>query len=238
MRSAHSRLDYDPSDLWADFERFGVLYLPRLFDPVFVARIGVAADRIYASRDEKARRMMARKGIQLRDDWRAIGLNRIRLGLRPLTGLLMHTVLVELAWTYLGKKPVAHVDSYVRVQEPKQRRTHLPFHRDQTVIGARLLNVWIPLVPCGHDAPGLEIVAGSDGRRLDAANPSAAGVVERARLDEASVLAAFPSEAFWRPVLAPGDALIFSGETIHRTHITQGMKRPRASIDLRLVQSP
>jgi hypothetical protein len=235
MRSAHSRLDYVPSDLWADFERYGVLYLPGLFNPVLIARIGVAADRIYASRDEKARRLMARKGIQLRDDWRAIGLNRIRLGLRPLTGLLMHTVLVELGWSYLGKKPVAHVDSYVRVQTPTSRRTHLPFHRDQTVIGSRLLNIWIPLVACGRDAPGLEIVAGSDSRPLDPADPLAAGLVERARLDEASVLAAFPAEALWRPVLSPGDALVFSGETIHRTHIAPGMKRPRASIDLRLV---
>ena len=238
MRPALSRLDCDPCDPWADFERHGVLYLPRLFEPAFIARIGAAADRIYARRDEKARWLMERKGIQLRDDWRAIGLDKIRLGLRRLPGLLMHEALVELAWTYLGERPVAHLDSYVRVQTPTSRHTHLPFHRDQTVVGARLLNVWIPLVPCGHDAPGLELVAGSDGRRLDPANPCAAGIVERARLDEASVLAAFPSEAFWRPVLAPGDVLVFSGETIHRTHITPNMKRPRASIDLRLVQRP
>jgi ectoine hydroxylase-related dioxygenase (phytanoyl-CoA dioxygenase family) len=116
-----------------------------------------------------------------------------------------------------------------------QRHTHLPFHRDQTVIGSRLLNIWIPLVACGRDAPGLELVAGSDGTPLDPANPLAAGLVERARLDEASVLEAFPAEALWRPVLAPGDVLVFSGETIHRTYIAPGMKRPRASIDLRLV---
>ncbi len=236
MRPALPRLDFDPSDLWADFQRHRVLYLPRLFEPAFIARIGAAADRIYASRDEKARRLMERKGIQLRDDWRAIGLNKIRLGLRSLPGLLMHEALVELAWTYLGKRPVAHPDSYVRVQTPASRHTHLPFHRDQTVVGARLLNVWIPLVPCGHDAPGLEIVADSDGRRLDPANPAASGLVERARLDEASVLAAFPAASIWRPVLSPGDVLVFSGGTIHRTHITPHMTRPRASIDLRLVQ--
>jgi len=235
MTSAHSRLDHDPSDRWTDFERHGALYLPRLFDPVFIARISVAADRIYASRDEKARRLLARKGIVVRDEWRSIGLGKIRLGLRPLTGLLMHHVLVELAWTYLGRKPVVHGDSYVRVQTPTSRHTHLPFHRDQTIVGARLLNVWIPLVACGRDAPGLEIVVGSSGKSLDPADPWAAGIVERARLDEASVLAAFPTQSLWRPVLSPGDVLVFSGETIHRTHIAPGMTRSRASIDLRLV---
>ncbi len=231
-----SHRDYDRSGLSAKFEQDGVVFLPALFDPTFISQINAEAERIYNLREEKARRLLITKGLLTQDQWRSIAVANIKLNRKPLLAQLMHHVFLELARSYLGKEPVPHADSYVRSQLPAHRHTHLPFHQDQTVVGSRLVNIWIPLVACGRDAPGLEVVAGSWDQLVPPADPSGPGhIVERARIDETAVLAAYPTEAMLRPEFSVGDAIVFSGATIHRTHIAPGMNRARTSIDMRLV---
>lgn len=89
----------------------------------------------------------------------------------------------------------------------------------------RLLTVWMPLDPCGEDAPGLEFVT----RPLDT-------LLHFAELNDAGLRARFDAEEFWAPVLAPGDALLFGCGTLHRTHYRAGMRQPRTSIEYRLFQ--
>ena len=81
---------------------------------------------------------------------------------------------------------------------------------------------WIALGPCGVEAPGLEIIA----HRLD-------GLLAPAELADERVRTRFAAEEFWRPVLAPGDALLFRGDILHRTHVTRAMTKDRTSIELR-----
>src|SRR4029077_7567244 len=81
---------------------------------------------------------------------------------------------------------------------------------------------WVSLDPCGTDAPGLELV----NRRFDALFPPA-------ELIEEHVRSRFAAEEFWRPVLEPGDALLFRGDILHRTHVTPAMTQDRTSIELR-----
>lgn len=85
-----------------------------------------------------------------------------------------------------------------------------------------MVTCWIALAPCGTDAPGLEFVT----RRLG-------GLCPLPELAEARVRACFTPAEFWRPVMNPGDALLFRGDLLHRTYVTPEMSRDRTSIELR-----
>ena len=85
-----------------------------------------------------------------------------------------------------------------------------------------MVTCWIALGPCGVMAPGLELVR----QRLP-------GLVAPADLTAERVRTRFAPEEFWRPELARGDALLFRGDILHRTHVTPAMKQDRTSIELR-----
>jgi Phytanoyl-CoA dioxygenase (PhyH) len=81
---------------------------------------------------------------------------------------------------------------------------------------------WIALVACGVEAPGLEFVSERRERLL---LPS--------ELPDDQLRRVFPPPTFWHPTLDPGDALLFSGDLLHRTYVTPAMTRDRTSIELR-----
>jgi hypothetical protein len=85
-----------------------------------------------------------------------------------------------------------------------------------------MVTCWIALTPCGLEAPGLELVT----RRLE-------GLVAPTELTDERIQARFAMEEFVRPVLAPGDALLFRGDILHRTYVTPAMTKDRTSIELR-----
>lgn len=89
---------------------------------------------------------------------------------------------------------------------------------------APMLTCWIALSACGRDAPGLEIVAG----RQD-------GLLPVAALGDRELRRRFAASTFFRPTLAPGDALLFMGDIVHRTHVTPGMRESRTSLELRFL---
>jgi hypothetical protein len=89
-----------------------------------------------------------------------------------------------------------------------------------------MLTCWIALSPCGADAPGLEIVA----RGLQEILPIAT-------LTDDVLRERYPPDAFERPLLAPGDALIFRGGTLHRTHVARSMREDRTSVELRFLRA-
>jgi hypothetical protein len=98
-------------------------------------------------------------------------------------------------------------------------------HRDGKFPPDALLSMvtcWIALGPCGADAPGLELVT----RRLES-------LLAPAELTDQCLRARFRPEEFWRPVLEAGDALLFRGDLLHRTHVTPAMTEDRTSIELR-----
>jgi hypothetical protein len=85
-----------------------------------------------------------------------------------------------------------------------------------------MVTCWIPLGPCGDVAPGLELVT----RRPQ-------GLLAPAHLLNERVQSHFAAEEFLRPVLASGDALLFHGDILHRTHVKPAMTKDRTSIELR-----
>ncbi len=145
----------------------------------------------------------------------------------------------DLATAVLGGPVVRHPHSFLRRVEPDDSEIgsglKLPFHQDQKVLERTLLNAWIPFVDCGVDRPSLEVVA----RRLDSELPTEqhdrhiyglAGVEIPADVVERD-----HGDALWAPELMGGDALLFLGTTIHRSHVTDAMMHHRVSLDLRFV---
>ena len=86
----------------------------------------------------------------------------------------------------------------------------------------RMVTCWIALAPCGVDAPGLELVTD----RVDR-------VLSPAQLADGAVDRQWPDARRVRPTLEAGDVLVFSGDVLHRTHVTGAMTQTRTSIELR-----
>lgn len=86
-----------------------------------------------------------------------------------------------------------------------------------------MLTCWVPLMDCGDDAPGLELIA----RRQES-------LFAPLELTAGHMAAQFLENEFWRPQMGEGDVLLFCGDLLHRTHIASGMRRDRVSIELRL----
>jgi hypothetical protein len=119
----------------------------------------------------------------------------------------------------------------------------------------QMATCWIALDPCGLTAPGLELIVlptrtANDGMcnkgllspRLSSRGGEGETTVARERplsllppsdLTDTRIGARFPSDHFWQPTLEPGDALLFSGDILHRTHVTPAMTHDRTSLELR-----
>lgn len=148
---------------------------------------------------------------------------------------LLHPSVLALARDYLEHEPELAENSHVRSITVDRPDAHLPFHQDETILGRRLLNVWIALDACGETLPGLEVIWNSWTRRLTPVpRPGAAFPVEQARLEPVEVFGRFGQASRWAPRFSAGDAMIFSGATIHRTHVRPGMRGERLSVEVRL----
>jgi hypothetical protein len=149
---------------------------------------------------------------------------------------LINRRIVTLAHAYLGHEPTVDSNSFVRCMVPGPNVQELQFHQDQAVLNRPLLNIWVPLDPCGVTAPGLEVIRIHCPDLLEPGGDATALIpVERVRLDESLVLKRFGRGALWHPALVPGDALIFPGTTVHRSYVTAEMTERRLSVELRLV---
>lgn len=231
------RIDLDAAA--AGLRRHGVLKLKGLLDPDAISAVGAAARDLYDERDARVAAGECLPAPERQSHLRrTLALGGIVAGGRPAADLLDCPAIRALAELHLGEPPRLDPNSYVRALIPGSQIQALPFHQDQSILQTPLLNVWIPLAECGVHAPGLELVV-TDRRDLlaMAGPPDHAVPVERARIDERLVLEVFGPGALWRPTLDPGDVLVFAGTTIHRSHVTPQMTRPRLSVELRLVSS-
>jgi hypothetical protein len=167
------------------------------------------------------------------------------LRLRAVDGLSIGDVLRHIDTDLLGPLTACDVDQcWVRRQYAPRHAPlhHAPhsWHQDGALnfdfVGCagkplpadgllEMLTCWIPLTPCGLDAPGLEFI-GEPILRLLAPR----------ELSPEAVAAHFPASVIERPVLNPGDALLLPGGTLHRTHVTPSMTRDRTSIELRFFR--
>ncbi len=90
----------------------------------------------------------------------------------------------------------------------------------------QMVTCWIALTPCGTDAPGLELVTDRVDRLL---SPTL--------LADGAVARRWPTSRRTRPPLQVGDALVFTGDVLHRTHVSEVMTQTRTSIELRCFRA-
>ena len=221
----------------AILSHYGVLKISNLFDPTLIEDIRGTAERLYREREDRiAVGECPPEGQEQSYRRRTLPLGSIIVDGKPATERLLCQVFNDLAGPYLEKSPSLEPNCYVRELIPGPNIQALPFHQDQTILKTRLLNIWIPLVSCGVTAPGLEaVVAPGDELLAVAGRPDHDIPVERAKIAEDVVLKTFGRDALWHPSFNPGDAFVFAGTTVHRTHVTPQMAKPRLSIELRLV---
>ncbi len=203
-----------------DFDTDGAVHLRGVYDVGLIDRVRAAAEEVISQRPS-----FERPKLPIRD---------ILIDGTPGDIALGSPAVVDIARRYLGHEPQPCGISNVRRMLPSSKP--LPFHQDETLLGHRLLNVWVPLTDCGSDAPGLQVVLGSWRELLDTVSiPDSPMIAERQHIAEARVLSAFPADAFYAPEFLAGDAMVFKGSTIHRTLVKSGMTRSRLSVELRLM---
>jgi ectoine hydroxylase-related dioxygenase (phytanoyl-CoA dioxygenase family) len=86
--------------------------------------------------------------------------------------------------------------------------------------------LWIALTACGRQAPSLEWVS---------APPR--GLLLPPELTAEAMATRFAPQTFEHAELQAGDALLFDGLLLHRTHCTPQMAQPRSSLELRFFRA-
>jgi hypothetical protein len=84
--------------------------------------------------------------------------------------------------------------------------------------------IWVPLIACGRDAPGLSVVLGSD-KPIINAKPRFGWMPY--------ILWKYGPAALWSPELALGDILVFTSRTIHGSYVRPTMTKTRYSLEIR-----
>lgn len=113
--------------------------------------------------------------------------------------------------------------------------THAGWHNDADAVGIDFdpcFNVWVPLASVGWGAkPSLEIVVDSDAKMR--AMPDRL----RENWPDDWVRKTFADHEIVCPKLAPGDVLVFSHYTLHRTQPLADQSEPRISAEFRFAPS-
>ena len=114
----------------------------------------------------------------------------------------------------------------------------VPFHQDAAFMGDQFLklNVWTPLVACGESSPGLEVLR--EGSIKTLIRPTHLGDPDKTPYEQISLPPEWVKQNYglsklWHPKMTPGDVLVFSNFTVHRTYQTSDMKMERISLELR-----
>ncbi len=119
-------------------------------------------------------------------------------------------------------------NSFPRRQDPAQPEFAIPFHQDQEFTGPFRtgLNLWLPLTPVGQAYPSLELCLDGPQQPLFQLRDSEPS--RQKRLQELNLNR-------WQIEMQPGDLLIFTGFTLHRSWISSAMTQVRYSTEIRLI---
>jgi hypothetical protein len=133
----------------------------------------------------------------------------------------------ELIAAYLGEPIALSLDKTTfRKVEPSVRGA---WHQDGSFMGAvRSVNLWLSLSHCGDDAPGLDIVPR---RQSDLVVSGAAGTYVATEVSQATAEAAAGDLGIVRPILEPGDAVLFDELCLHKTGSDPSMTKPRYAVE-------
>ena len=126
----------------------------------------------------------------------------------------------------------------IRWHAPPFQDTPVPLHQDVGFIGPEfpVVNCWLTFTPAGGDAAGLEIEPVKLASELPKhGDPRRAANINfwSIEIDSAAAAERLTSGERLRPLLKPGDAVLFDQFTPHRTWADPSMTQPRISVELR-----
>lgn len=238
----------DPGDLSAGTLRAAILaggcaVVPGLVDEGLAGELAEEIDQAFAARDRLDVGQEADRSyyspLAVRPPFKA----PLRPWIKKATGLLAadsphlafelfeayeRAGVLALAAAYLGDDVCMAVDKTTfRMVAPSPSGG--AWHQDGSFMGdVRSMNVWLSLSHAGVDAPGLDIVP----RRLDGLVATGTeGTFLADQVSDAVAVKAAGDLAVVRPVVRPGDAVIFDELCLHRTGVDPSMTRTRYAIE-------
>ncbi|MFC3230140.1 phytanoyl-CoA dioxygenase family protein [Marinibaculum pumilum] len=122
-----------------------------------------------------------------------------------------------------------------RCHRPSQNLSFVPLHQDVafTTHDRSWVNFWVPLTPCGHLAPGLQVFPLSRAMAFPHNADATPGGYPMGHISEETMASwPIPLSAI-EPVFEPGDLLMFDGFCPHRTVERPGMTQVRMSFEFR-----
>jgi ectoine hydroxylase-related dioxygenase (phytanoyl-CoA dioxygenase family) len=221
---------FDPEHAAQLVREHGVVVLRQVLDP---ARVKALAEQVTAAfndldarketLNEADKRLLERMEMPVPDRDRSFRTRVENFGLLDSPKLIQ--TIEKIAGPY-----VWHFPPQVRRQNPKAQHAFLPYHQD--ALYTRHYNefrvCWVPLTPCGADAPGLEIAIGHIDYLVK--HESSGSWEEGLAEEEYKRLESLPVFA---PVLFPGDVVLFDDKTFHRTYVPPNVSKTRLSFDFR-----
>lgn len=144
--------------------------------------------------------------------------------------LLEHLPIRNLLRTLFGSKAAVITGySLPRRQRPGLPEYSMPFHQDGEYMGAlkEAINLWIPLTPAGGAYPGLELWLDAPQQPLFQ--------MQQTPEEKLQILLGLSETGRWQPEMLPGDVLVFTAQTLHRTWLTDAMCYPRISYEFRVT---
>lgn len=126
----------------------------------------------------------------------------------------------------------------IRWHAPPFQDTPVPLHQDVGFIGPEfpMVNCWLTFTCAGGDAAGLEIEPVKLASELPKhGDPRRAANINfwSIEIDSNAASDRLPAQERLRPLLGPGDAVLFDQFTPHRTWADPSMTQPRISVELR-----
>lgn len=157
--------------------------------------------------------------------------------LKPLQGLL----------NSLLREPVLlYQNSLFRRQTPQSANAPaLPWHQDAAFLGpvSPVWNLWCPLVNCGEQAPGLEVLRLNLSQILAPPQLPAGHIIQAGdpyelyAFPDAWLKERYPDTPCWLPQMQVGDLLCFHERILHRTGLLPQMTTARLSLELRVSEA-
>lgn len=162
--------------------------------------------------------------------------------------LVQQSALAQIHKRLFGPKIALPINACVlRRQGVARNLPPVPYHQDQGFYpefmgiadghAHRVVNAWIPFVACGENAPGLEVYPEKLDGLMHALGRGAGttGLYDYIEIGDETLYAHIDREKLWTPVYAPGDMMLMTNHTLHRTHMTSAMKDERISLEIRAV---
>lgn len=214
----------------------GAVLLRRFLDAAVVRSLIALSETLFQDREEKRARGELTEKQEREYQRSSFSFRELNERFPQEANAVRDPHYVGMATRYLQKEPTPWHITAIRRVNPGNAATILPFHQDQAVMVRPSLNLWVALTPCGRTAPGLEMVLTDKTDLLETCSPEETPfATNRQQIDPRVVERIFGSEALWRPEFEPGDAMIFKGTTVHRSHVTPAMTEPRLDAEMRLV---